>query len=588
MPKNGVKTDLKPDATYRRLLAWVVPYRMRLLSGFVAGTLYSLANGAFVWVIKGGMHEVFSPDETGFSSAFIIVVALCFPAVGLLRGAADFLATYCFRWVGHRVVMDLRNAVFFHIHDMSVSYFSKSRTGELISRTTNDTMLIERAVSTTISDLAKQPLTLIFMVVWVFVVDPKLAVISLIVFPICIVPVGIFGRRVRRYSKQAQERIADVISILQESVAGARIVKAFGMEEYEVGRFKAQTKAFFGRTMRVAKATAIVEPIIVFIASMGIALLLVYVRSAKMPVDEFFAFVAAYFMMYEPVKKLSKIHVHIQQSSAAADRIFEVLDTASTVTDKPGASELNESISEIAFDHVRFSYGDEPVIEDVSFEVSSGDKIAFVGSSGAGKTTLVNLLPRFYDVTDGAILVNGHDLRDVTLSSLRKQIGLVTQDTFLFNDTVANNIAYGSSDAQRDAIEDAARRSYAHDFITAMPDGYDTVIGERGVRLSGGQRQRLSIARAILRNPPILILDEATSALDTESERMVQAALDELITGRTVFAIAHRLSTISNCDRIIVLDGGHVAETGTHAELLAMGGAYKRLYDMQFDVGGAS
>lgn len=587
MSKNGVKRSLTPGATYRRLLTWVVPYRMRLLTGFLAGMLYSMANGGFVWVIKGGMQEVFHPQDVD-GTAFIVVVALCFPAVGLLRGVADFFASYYFRWVGHRVVMDLRNAVFFHIHDMSVSYFSESRTGELISRTTNDTMLIERAVSTTISDLAKQPLTLIFMVVWVFIVDARLAVISIVVFPICILPIAVFGRRVRRYSKEAQERIADVISILQESVAGARIVKAFGMEEYEVGRFKVQTKAFFGRTMRVAKANAIVEPIIVFIASVGVAFLMAYVKASKMPIDEFFAFVAAYFMMYEPVKKLSKIHIHIQQSSAAADRIFEVLDTASTVTNKPGALDLDESITRIVFDQVRFSYGEDPVIENVSFEVSSGDKIAFVGSSGAGKTTLVNLLPRFYDVAEGAILVNGHDIRDVTLSSLRKQIGLVTQDTFLFNDTVANNIAYGSSEARRDAIEDAARRSHAHEFIEAMPDGYDTVIGERGVRLSGGQRQRLSIARAILRNPPILILDEATSALDTESERMVQAALDELITGRTVFAIAHRLSTISNCDRIIVMDGGHVVETGTHSELLAMGGAYKKLYDMQFDTDGVS
>ena len=569
--------------TYMRVLRWVRPYWKRLLLGLFFGLIYSAANGAMVWVIRGGIGHVFRPSGDNLSS-FLAIVAVSFPGVAVARGVADYLATYYVHWVGHRVVTDMRNALFRHLHDLSVAYFSTSRTGEIISRTMHDTMMIERAVSTVVADVAKQPLTLVFMVVSVFFLDPRLAAVSMVLFPLCIIPVGLFGRRVRRYSRQAQQRIADVVSILNESVAGVRIVKAFGMEAYERRRFEEQTGAFFGRIMRVARATAAVEPVIVLIAAVGVTLLLVYVRVTNMPIDDFFAFIAAYFMMYEPVKKLSRIHVRVQQSSASADRIFEVLDTPCTVTDREGAVDLSGPITSVAFDNVSFSYGDETVLKDISLKVRAGEKLAFVGSSGAGKTTLVNLLPRFYDVTGGRILVNGVDIRDLTLTSLRARIGLVTQETFLFNDTVANNIAYGCVDADRGTVESAARQSHAHDFIMGLPKGYDTVIGERGVRLSGGQRQRISIARAILRNPPVLILDEATSALDTESERMVQAALDELIEGRTVLAIAHRLSTIINCDRIIVLSGGRIVEEGNHGELLAKGGAYKRLYDMQFEV----
>ena len=301
-----------------------------------------------------------------------------------------------------------------------------------------------------------------------------------------------------------------------------------------------------------------------------------------MPVQDFVTFAAALFMMYEPVKKIGRIHIRLQQSSAAAQRVFDVLDAEVSVKDRDSATALAGRPGAITFEDVSFSYGEEPILSEVSLEVGAGERVAFVGSSGAGKTTLVNLVPRFYDVTAGSIRVGDLDVRDLTLQSLRGAIGLVTQETFLFNDTVANNISYGFQDATRDSIEDAARRAHAHEFILEMSDGYDTVIGERGVRLSGGQRQRLAIARAILRNPPILILDEATSALDTESERMVQAALDELMTGRTVLAIAHRLSTISNCDRIVVLDKGRIIERGSHEELLALNGTYKRLYDMQF------
>ena len=570
-------------STYRRLLSYVRPYLRRLFVGLVCGLAFGATNGALIWAIRGGVRQVFDPASIGLGA--LIAAAAAFPVLALLRGATDYLTTYCIRWVGMRVVTDLRNQVFDHLHRLSVSYFSTSRTGELIARTTNDTEAVESAVSAIVTDVAKQPLTMVCMLVWLFIVDARLAAVSLIVFPLCLLPISAFGRRVRRYSRQSRQRIADFVSILQETLSGIRIVKAFGMEDYESRRFSAQTHAYFSRVMRLAKASAIVEPIIVVIAATGIALVLVYVRAVAMSVDDFFAFAAALFLMYEPVKKLGKIHLHVQQSSAAADRIFEVLDTPTEVDGPGGGRTLDGPLEEIRFEDVTFSYGDKPVISGVNVTVRAGERIAVVGSSGAGKTTFVNLLPRFYDPTGGRVLINGVDIRDLSLASLRRMIGLVTQETFLFNDTVANNVGYGAGETiPREAVVAACEKARAHDFIMAMPDGYETVIGERGVRLSGGQRQRMAIARAILRNPPLLILDEATSALDTESERMVQAALDTLMEGRTVFAIAHRLSTIRNCHRILVLDAGHVVEAGSHEELIARDGVYRRLYNLQFDM----
>jgi subfamily B ATP-binding cassette protein MsbA len=576
--KNRSEASLAP---YRRLLGYVRVYWPRLALGFFCGGLYAAANGGLLWAIHRGLGEVFNAEADPSLTAVLLAVAF-FPAVGAVRGVADFLSRYNVRWVGNRVVKELRDTMFAHLHDLSVSYFSNSRTGELISRVSNDTVLVETAVSNVVMDLAKQPFTLLAMAVAIFRLDARLALVSVVIFPLCIIPISAFGLRIRRHTKVAQERIADVVSILQETVSGVRIVKAFGMESYETDRFKDQTRMYFQRIMRMCKAEAGVEPIIVFISTLSIAAVLVYVRITHMPVQDFVTFAAALFMMYEPVKKIGRIHIRLQQSSAAAQRVFDVLDAEVSVKDRDSATALAGRPGAITFEDVSFSYGEEPILSEVSLEVGAGERVAFVGSSGAGKTTLVNLVPRFYDVTAGSIRVGDLDVRDLTLQSLRGAIGLVTQETFLFNDTVANNISYGFQGATRDSIEDAARRAHAHEFILEMSDGYDTVIGERGVRLSGGQRQRLAIARAILRNPPILILDEATSALDTESERMVQAALDELMTGRTVLAIAHRLSTISNCDRIVVLDKGRIIERGSHEELLALNGTYKRLYDMQF------
>jgi subfamily B ATP-binding cassette protein MsbA len=567
---------------YRRLIKYVKPYMGRFLLGCAFGVVYALSNAAMVWAIRDGIRKVFGDGMGTIGVAALIVSVLFFPVVALVRGAADFFANYFVQWVGNRVVLDLRNGMFVHLHDLPVAFFSHSRTGDLIARITNDTAQVERATSTVIADIAKEPVTLVGMMVWLFVIDARLALVSLIVFPVCVVPIVAFGRRVRRYSKQAQERIADLVSILQETFSGVRIVKAFGMEAYETRRFMEQTSAFFGRVMRLTRGTSAMEPIMVFISSVGTALVLVYVYTVRMPVDQFIAFAAALLLMYEPVKKISKMYVNIQQTSACAERIFEILDEKCDVKEDPGAATLSGPINKVEFVGVDFRYAEAPVLTGINLEVHAGERVAIVGGSGAGKTTMVSLLLRFFDVSGGRVVINGIDVRNLTLKSLRRQIGLVSQETFLFNDTVMANIAYGMQDASYSAVEQAAKRAYAHDFIMEMPQAYDTVVGERGVRLSGGQRQRLAIARAILRNPPILILDEATNALDTESERMVQAALDEMMEGRTVFAIAHRLSTVTRCDKIIVLDSGRIVESGRHADLLAKGGIYKRLYDMQF------
>jgi len=574
------KTTTTKWSTYRRLLGHAKPYAGRLAVGVLFGTLFGGSMAGFLLGLKKTLSTFFSTDEITLEAT--VLVACVLPVFSLVRGVGDYISTYSMEWVGNRVVMDLRNAVFVRLQQLSLQYFTQSRTGELISRTINDTAQIEKSVSTFLGDLAKQPPAVVATIGFMVWLDPKMTFVALVVFPASIVPVLLFGRRVRRFAKEGQEKMADLMSILQETITGARIVKAFGMEEYEIGRFGAQCRAVFNRAMRVTRAKSAVEPVIILISMVGLSLILVYARTQRMTFDHFFAFAAAMIALYDPVKKLSKIHISIQQSSAAADRIFELIDTPVTVVERANAIVFPGPVRSVEFERVSFAYDADPVLQDISVTIRAGECVALVGSSGSGKSTMVSLVPRFFDVTAGRILINGTDVRDMTLKSLRQLVGIVTQDTFLFNDTVANNIAYGTTAASRAEIEAAARKALAHDFILAMPNGYDTVVGERGVRLSGGQCQRLSIARAILRNPPILILDEATSALDTESERQVQAALNELMTGRTVFAIAHRLSTVTGANRILVLDKGRIAEQGAHEDLLQQGGLYKYYYGLQF------
>jgi len=568
--------------TYRRLIRYTRPYLGRLIIGGLCGVLFAGSTVGLLPVLERMLGHFFDPEQALTLTGSLLLGGGVILLV-LVRGIGQYCNAYLVEWVGNRVVMDLRGKAFAYLQNLPVGYYNATRTGEMISRTVNDTALLERAVATVLTDLARQPIVLVGAVAYAFSRDWRLTLAAVLVFPLCLAPILGFGKRVRRAAREGQERMAEIVSIMQESIRGVRIVKAFCMEAREQARFDAACRTFFRRVMKVVQSKALIEPIIVLISGVGLVLALAYASRLGLRWNEFITMALALVMLYEPVKKLGKIHLSIEQSSAAADRIFEILDTPLLVADRPGAGTLDEPIQTITFDHVDFRYGEEPVLADITLDVRAGERIALVGGSGAGKTTLVNLLPRFFDVTGGRILINGRDLRDLTLRSLRLKTGIVTQDTFLFSDTVAANIAYGLPEAPVEKIEAAARMAHAHEFVMEMPKGYDTEVGELGMLLSGGQRQRLAIARAVLNDPEILILDEATSALDTESERMVQAAIDALVEGRTVFAIAHRLSTIMNCNRIVVLDKGRIAEIGTHDVLLANNGIYRRLYDMQFD-----
>lgn len=592
-------------ATYKRLLGYARPYWRRLLAGVFFGALFggstffallsvwlgleqsslggeettSLSEGKFLEdFVRSTIAYVGDPDSPLYFAIAIFVLVFIFV---MLRGIGFFLSKYLVEWVGQRIVMDMRNEIFGHIQNLSMAQIGSKRTGELMSRTANDTQMVERGVSTVLGDIANQPFVLLAGIAVLLRIDYRLATLSLLLFPICIIPVIVFGRKVRKFARRGQASLGSLASVQQEAIAGSRIVKAFGTEQQEQKNFERTAEGVFKNQVRVLRSRVAITPIIELISIVTGFALIAYTRMFEMSLDDLLIFLAVLIIIYDPIKRLSRLHIGVQQASAAADRIFEILNVEAGVEDRSGAEPLVGELEEVTFQDLHFRYDDEWVLQGVDLKVKAGEVVAIVGGSGAGKTTLVSLLPRFFDPTKGAVRINGRDIRDYTISSLRAHIGLVTQETFLFNRTIAENIAYGQESASRQEIETAARRAHAHEFILEE-GGYDVVIGERGDRLSGGQRQRLAIARALLRNPPILILDEAMSSLDTESERFVQAALDELMEGRTVFAIAHRLSTIRNADRILVLRDGNIVEEGTHDALIEQAGAYKYYYDLQF------
>ena len=517
-------------------------------------------------------------------------MAVALVGSAFLKSICDYAGTYLVNRAGFGMITDLRNDLYNAVLRRSVGFFQKHTTGTLLSTLINDIEKVQFAMSSVLSDFLQQFFTLIFTAVAVVIVGGKLAWVLLLFLPVVVLSARRIGRRVRQTTRKGQDKLAEIQNILHETITGNRIVKAFGMEMWEMNRFRRAARRLFDANLKSVKVQAISSPLMDLIASMAIALLLLLgrwsIQQKQMTAGSFITFLIAVFTLYDPVRKFAAFYNSFQQASGASDEIFKFMDATDDVQEKKRAFVLKGFKEEIQFDHVGFAYESEgetkQVLHDINLTVKAGEVIALVGPSGAGKSSLVNLIPRFFDVNEGRILIDGHDLRDVTIASLREQIGKVTQETVLFNDTVRNNIAYGQPDVPIGKVEEAARMALAHDFILNMPEGYDTKIGEKGLRLSGGERQRLAIARAILKNAPILILDEATSALDMESELYVQAALANLMRGRTVFVIAHRLSTVRRATRIAVIEGGQITEIGTHDELMQHSGKYQRLYNMQF------
>lgn len=567
---------------FKRLLRLARPHLSKFIIAMLCMLVVGATTSALAFLVKPALDEIFLKKNADMLKWIPLGVILIY----IVKGGCSYLQTIIMNFIGQRVVTDLRADLYRKIQLQSLSFFTRNPTGTLMSRITNDVGYVQGAVSEAVTSLFKDSFTLVSLIFVIFYRDWQLAIIATCIFPLAVYPIAKFGQKMRQVATKMQITLGSLTTLLQEAISGARIVKAFGMEEYENKRFSVENERLFRMNLKAVSVNAISSPFMEFLGGIGIAAIVFYggyqVIHGNSTPGTFFSFLTALIMLYEPVKHLTSVNNTIQQGIAGAERVFGIIDLEEEIKNRPAARQLPRISRNIEIRDVGFRYEDAYVLKNININIRAGEVVAFVGMSGGGKTTLVNLIPRFYDVTSGAITIDGIDIRDVTIESLRGQIAIVTQQTILFNDTVRNNIAYGDIVKTEDEIVAAAKAANAHDFIMRLPEGYETLIGEQGTKLSGGERQRISIARALLKDAPILILDEATSSLDSEAEIEVQSALDNLMQGRTTLVIAHRLSTIRNADRIFVLVNGMIKEEGTHDRLLACEGEYCRLYNMQF------
>ena len=584
---------------YRRLLGYVKPYRVRFILGLLLGFAYGGVSALLPLAISRVTGTIFhgaAPNPTALRSNLgaldtgpkinsIVLICLAIPAIMTVRSLCSYGNTYCMQWVSNKVVTDIRGQLFNKMVRLSMDFFNKMRSGLLISRITNETRVVQMALTAVSSDIFKQPVLIVGAISVLFLMDWKFTLITLILFPTCLIPLRIYGRRARKALRGQFEGMGEMVVTMQETFAGIRVIKSFAREAHQEKEFKRSNQMQFSQMMRIIRSMEATGPLVETIAALGIGLALLYVYAENLSAGRFFGLISGIFILYDPIKTLSKLQIVMQQSITATTAIFALLDTKPTVQDSSDATKLSSATGRIDFENVTFRYANTvtDAVGNLTLHIEPGKTYALVGASGAGKSTILSLILRLYDPTSGAVKIDGRDLRSVTQKSLREQLGLVTQETFLFHDTIFSNIQFGRLDATPEEVREAARAAYADDFIMAQPKGYETVIGDKGCLLSGGQQQRLAIARAILKNAPILLLDEATSSLDSESEQQIQKALAKLAAGRTVIAIAHRLSTVLSADQIIVMDSGRIKEIGTHAELLDKSGYYRRLYDHQFN-----